>query len=131
MLSSTGPSGTGGQRGLRALWTTVVEASIDDVWLHGATVVGFTEDASTPSWEAGQRQAALVTGYLQRTQAGWDRTEDSAVVVRLPNGTGVECQAAVVETPEPALGANWTRRVGKSAGADALRVANVLRRAGR
>lgn len=129
--SNTTPPSTSGQRGLRALWTTIVEANIDDVPLHGATVVGFTEDASTPSWEAGQRQAALVTGYRQRTHVGWEGTENSAVVIRLPNGTSVACRAAVVETPEPALGANWTRVVGKIAGSDALRVANVLRRAGR
>jgi len=118
------------ERGLKTLWVSAVDASIDDVPLHCATVVGVTEDASTPSWEAGQRQAALIAGYLQRGRMTWDGSRESAVFLRLPNGATVQCQAVVTEHAEPALGPAWTRVAAKITGQDTVRVANGLRRAG-
>jgi hypothetical protein len=117
-------------RALKTLWVRPVEATIDDVPLHGATVVGITEDASTPSWEAGQRQAALVEGYLQRGRVTWDGSRESTVFLCLPNGTTLQCQAVVDERTEPALGPVWTRVAAKIASGDTIRVANILRRAG-
>lgn len=119
-----------GERALKTLWVKAVEATVDDVPLHGATVVGMTEDASTPSWQAGQRQAALVAGYLQRGRMTWEASREGVVFLRLPNGVTVQCQAVVTEQPEPALGPAWTRVAAKIAGPDGVRVANVLRRAG-
>ena len=117
-------------RELKALWLKLVDASVDGVPLHGGAVVGFTEDSTTPSWGAGQRQAVLVTGYLSRSTPTWDDEVERPVSLRLASGVTTECLAFVSEQEEPALGPGWTRVTARLAPEDSLRVANILRRAG-